>query len=167
MFSYCKKGKTITTKQSSAPFEYRTSQLNTLSNCGGFSRDPSLCQNLYQPYVQNRGIPRDLIFLETTLQGRDKSVQPFCGNAESTDNEIQFSTFREMPIIPRGAPPQINVNVYGGNGCNHVGRQQLCGYNCNCPERCSCKEQWKGSNVSRPMAGQLGVTPLNDCVYKF
>ncbi len=160
MFSYCKRTKSSSTEEKSAtlPFAYHTSKLNTVK---GFGR-PNLCPNLHQPFVQNRGIPRRLLDLEDAIKGRDRTHQPLC---QVEQEEVQFSTFRPPPVLPRGIPgtapvPIIEVRGYGGSGgCNHAGDGPTCGNECRCSSRCQCKGPWRGMNPTRPHIGPAGFCP--------
>ncbi len=162
MFTYCKRPKSAATEEKSSrlPFAYHTSGLKTVKQFG----PAQLCSSLNQPWVQNRGIPRDLMALEDAIKGRDRTHQPLC---QTEPEELQFSTFRPPPILPRGIPPSapvpiIEVKGYGGSGgCNHAGRGPFCGNECRCESRCQCKGAWRGMNPTRPIVGAPGIPDIS------
>ncbi len=168
MFSYCKR--TTSNPYTHVPYQYHMSPLQTAD---GFGKTPMYCQNINVPFVHNRGVPRNLLDLESKLKGQDKSVQPFCANP-CNEKDLQFSTFKWLteqprPVgpIPCAPVPMIEVKSYGGSACNHVGGQTPCGNACGCSPRCQCKEVWRERNLTRPYVGQIGMTITPAEKFKF
>ena len=169
MFTYCKRGKSggsTEAKTDQLAYSYHMSKLNTVKGFG----TPYLCQSLNQPWVHNRGVPRDLLALEDAIKGRDRTYHPLC---QGEQEELSFSTFRPPPVMPRGLPgtapvPIIEVKGYGGgaNGCDHLG--QSCHDGCMCSSRCQCKGAWRGMNpTGRPQVPYLGMAPAPACRISF
>jgi hypothetical protein len=172
MFTYCKRTKTTNNqaKESQMPYAYHTSKLNTLK---GFGHQAHMCESLNQPWVQNRGVPRNLLDLEAAIKGRDRSHQPWCQATENDDEDLKFSTFRPPPVLPKGLPatapvPLIEVRGYGGLGsCDHAARGPSCGSECRCPDRCQCKGAWRGMNVTKALVGPPGFSAIPSCKIAF
>lgn len=174
MFTYCKRTKSVPVQERScaAPYAYHTSDLNTMA---GFGKKAPLCASLNQPWVQNRGIPRNLMLIEDAIKGRDRCYQPYC-QTDQEDDELQFTTFRPPPVLPRGIPPSapvpiIEVRGYGGGqgGCDHLasGRGQ-CGKECRCGDRCQCKGSWRGMGATtKPLFAPAGMAVAPACKISF
>jgi hypothetical protein len=153
MFSYCKRSN-YDRNFTHMPFEYHTSPMLTTKGFG----EPRVCANINVPFVHNRGIPGNLIDLETRMRGQDRGVQPYCNSYLGKEAEdIQFSTFRDIDLprpkgpIPCAPVPIVQMKAYDTNMCNHVKGNDPCGHSCACSPRCQCKEVWRGMNkLGRP-----------------
>lgn len=166
MFSYCKKNNI--NKDSQFLYDY---YVNPLQTAKGFGRDPSLCNNIQMPFVQHRGLPRNLLDAEAKLKGQDPSVQPYCSN-QKLEGSLQFSTFgwlQDQPIpkgpIPSGPVPMIEVKSYGSPQCQHPGGFKPCGGNCGCSHNCQCKDMFHRNMTSKPALGMLPMTQVPGCKF--
>lgn len=142
MFSYCKRATFIDPKT----MEYNTSVENTTAG-----KRNMLCQGINMGTHLNRGLPRDLIDLETAMRGQNRSLQPYCANEVE---DIQFSVFdRAMPRAAFGPLPQAPISVIQTRdvtntinaGCYHGDGN--CGADCNHAPMCPCKSQWQTRNI--------------------
>ena len=109
MFSYCNRNnnKSITN--------------DTIYNYSTFSnpRDRFLCDGSYQQQMVNRGVPSDLIDINTNLRGQNSKSQNYCMN--ENDSSLNFSTFRPMMFPPQSQGPCMAVVSYkGSSSCSQV-----------------------------------------------
>lgn len=102
MFSYCKR----CTVNNEAAYDYQMTMNKP-------PKKATPCHNLGVPYVQYRGIPVDLVDLNSQIKGQDSRFQTFCKNEETEcDNNIDLSEFRKFPHIPKlGACPITTVEM--------------------------------------------------------
>jgi hypothetical protein len=76
---------------------------------------PMLCNNIYQSQMYNRGVPGNLIDINSNIRGQNSKLN-HC--TEDSETPLQFSTFRPTPMIPKGSPPCTNVNVFKNDSQN-------------------------------------------------
>ena len=141
MFSYCKRAGLDNTKA----YDYY------MSNSPSKNSSPMLCSSLNPSFVQNRGIPIDLISVDSKLRGQDSSEQPFCSNYDEAEG-LQFTTFRDQYLTQRAPIPTAPcASIEPKNFSNDSGNNM--------------SELWYCNNVAKPMAGQLRITPPGGCKF--
>lgn len=169
LFSYCKR--TSNNEYTNVPYLYHMSPLQTVQ---GFGKIPAYCKRLNVPYVANRGLPRNLIDMETELKGQGKRYQPYCANTHEK-GDIQFSMFDWLKDVPQPnkAPipcvpsPIVQMSPTGGTLCNHSPITTRCGRSCACTPSCQCKISSLDRNMTRPHVGSIGFKVEPACNYRF
>jgi hypothetical protein len=101
MFSYCNRNNSVSDKNQDM-FKYRTNDYD-------FKHKPWLCNGSFQQQKQNRGIPSNLVDLNSKIRGQGAEYQ--CLN---DTKEIQYGTLRPRPFFDRigGAGPSMTVTSY-------------------------------------------------------
>jgi hypothetical protein len=155
MYTFCKRNKSEYNNANDKIFSYGMSTL-PLGDTSGIK--PQLCNNLYQPYQSNRGIPSNLNDINTNLRGQDRRLN-HCNN---DSDEIQFSTIRDIFVTPLGPPPSSTWTVYSSPSCN--GQETPCMEE-NCPSRIQSKDSWKMNQV-RPIKSYGDLTACTGYSFK-
>jgi len=100
MFSYCNRNNRSSSNKNI--YDYNVEKYK-------IERQPSfLCNGIYQQHVVNRGVPDNLIDINSQLRGQGSSYQ-HCMN---DSREIQFESIRPMPAIPKNGSPCMASTSY-------------------------------------------------------
>ena len=122
----CRKGNRQSDEKT---FNYIVNEVVTNNN-----NNPRLQNNLSSPFIQNRGIPNNLIDINTQLRGQDRNIQPNC-------NEPQFSTL-DHNLASQFVPPRsVNITDNKNNSCDE---QEM-------------PEFWRTMNMKKPLQPYNGA----------
>jgi hypothetical protein len=108
MFSYCNRNNSVQDKNKDI-FTYATQDYK-------FQHKPWLCNGSFQQQKQGRGVPSNLIDLNSKIRGQGSMFQENCRNDTP---EIQFQSLRPMPYYARTEGPSMTVTSYTTESTAH------------------------------------------------